>query len=91
MDNYKCEFQSRSDPEGRYADRFRIGYRECVFVLDFLQSFYNDKKKRVHTRIITSPEDLKNFLKLIQGSIEKYEKNYGPICIEDKEEQKQLE
>jgi hypothetical protein len=77
------------EPEGRYADRFKIGYRSCVFVLDFDQSFYENEKERVHTRIITSPEDLKDFLKLIQESIEQYEKNHGSICVEDKDKPRQ--
>ena len=68
-------------PEGRYADRFKIGYRACVFVLDFDQSFYEDEREHVHTRIITSPEDLKSFLELLQKTIEQYEKIYGPISV----------
>jgi hypothetical protein len=72
-----------NEPEGRYADRFRIGYRSCLFILDFDQSFYEDEKERVHTRIITSPEDLKSFLKLLQESIEQYEKNHGYISQDD--------
>ena len=79
------DLQYDDEPEGRYADRFKIGYRSCVFVLDFDQSFYEDGKERVHTRIITSPEDLKDFLKLLQESIEQYEEKHGPISIEDKD------
>jgi len=69
-------------PEGRYADRFKIGYRSCVFILDFDQSFYEDEREHVHTRIITSPEDLKCFLELLQQSIEQYEKIYGPLSVD---------
>ena len=91
MDNYKDELQYRSEPEGRYADQFKIGYRECVFILDFLQSFYDDRKERVHTRIITSPEDLKNFLKLIKESIDQYEKTHDPINRDNKDKPKHAE
>jgi len=79
MDNYKGELWNSNEPEGRYADQFKIGYRECVFILEFYQSFYEDEKGRVHTRIVTSPEDLKKFLELIQESIEQYEKKHGLI------------
>lgn len=85
MENYKGGLWNSHEPEGRYADQFKIGYRECVFILEFYQSFYEDGKERVHTRIITSPEDLKNFLKLIQETIEKYENNHVTISVEDKE------
>jgi len=71
------------EPEGQYADRFKIGYRSCVFILDFDQSFYEDDKEHFHTRIITSPEDLKSFLELLQKTIEDYEKTYGPISVGD--------
>ena len=77
------KFHQEAEPEGRYADRFKIGYRSCVFVLDFDQSFYEDEKERVHTRIVTSPEALKDLSDLIQESIEQYEKKHGPICVED--------
>ena len=72
----------RSEPEGRYADRFKIGYRSSVFVLDFEQSFFEDDEDRVHTRIITSPEYAKAFLELLQESIGQYERNHGPILRE---------
>ena len=78
------------EPEGRYANQFRIGYRSCVFVLEFDQSFNNDEKERVHTRIITSPEDVIAFLELLQNTIEQYEKDHGPISVEDKNNSKHI-
>ncbi|MBN1181691.1 MAG: DUF3467 domain-containing protein, partial [Bacteroidales bacterium] len=65
--------------EGHYTDRFHVGYNSSVFVLDFEQSFCNDEKEYIHTRIITSPEDAKAFLELLQKTIEQYEKNHGLI------------
>ena len=70
--------------EGRYADRFRIGYRSCVFILDFEQSFMSEKNEHVHTRIITSPEDIKAFMELLQKSIGQYEQSHGTISVKDK-------
>jgi hypothetical protein len=85
MNRDNRDLQNGDEPEGRYADQFKIGYRSCVFVLDFDQSFYEDGKEQVHTRIITSPENLKDFVNLLQESIEQYEKNHGPIFIENKD------
>ena len=71
--------QPAMELEGRYADRFHIGFRSSVFVMDFEQSFMNDEKEYIHTRIITSPEDAKVFMELLQKSIFQYEKEYGLI------------
>ena len=82
MNENNCKLKQTREPEGRYADRFKIGYRSCVFVLDFDQSFYKDEKEHVHTRIITSPADVKVFLELLQRSIDQYEKNHGAIICD---------
>ncbi len=79
MNPVKNENPKTADLEGRYADRFRVGYRSSVFVIDFEQSFFEDEKEHVHTRIITSPEDIKAFLELLQRSVGQYEKKHGPI------------
>lgn len=71
--------QPAMELEGRFADRFHIGYRSSVFVLDFEQSFMDEGREHIHTRIITSPEDAKAFLELLQKTIGQYEKNHGPI------------
>ncbi|MGD9161903.1 MAG: DUF3467 domain-containing protein [Desulfobacteraceae bacterium] len=75
--------------EGRYADRFHVGYRSSVFVLDFEQSFMDEEKEHIHTRIITSPEDAKIFLELLQKTIGQYEKSHGAITAENKDELRQ--
>ncbi len=74
-----------AEPEGRYADRFRVGYRSSVFVLDFEQSFMDEEKEHIHTRIITSSEDAKAFLELLQKTIDQYEKKHGAISISTQE------
>ena len=75
--NFKA--QPVTELEGRYADRFHVGYRSSVFVLDFEQTFCNDENEYIHTRIITSPEDAKVFLELLQKTIGQYEMNHGAI------------
>ena len=82
MEKNNLEPRRGDQPEGRYADQFKIGYKPCVFLLDFDQSFYENEKQRVLTRIITSPEALKSFLALIKKSLDQYEQNHGPICVE---------
>lgn len=81
QENYNAQPQPALELEGRYADSFRVGYRSSVFVIDFEQSFYNDEREYVHTRIITSPEDAKAFLELLQKTIGQYEKEHGIISI----------
>ena len=83
MPNDSFDRRSDHEPEGRYADQFRIGYRSCVFVLDFNQSFHEDDGNRVHTRIVTSPEALMELTALLQKSIAQYEDRHGPIFTGD--------
>ena len=82
MDDYKCDSRD-SEPEARWANQLNTGYRTCVIELVFNQSSGKDKKERVLTRIITSPDDAKDFLENLKGTIDKYEEIYGPISNED--------
>ena len=90
MDNYHCDSRD-SEPEARWANQFNTGYRSCVIELVFYQNSGKDKKERVLTRIISSPEDAKDFLENLKETIDKYEKEYGPICVEDKDKHKHIE
>lgn len=65
--------------EGRYANFFKIGQNAFEFILEFIQFYPDDEREHLHTRIITSPIYAKLFLKMLQKSIEKYEKSFGVI------------
>lgn len=66
-------------PEGRYTNFFKIGYNAYEFVLDFQQFYPENGEVRDHTRLITGPAYIKEFLNILQKSVHQFEKNFGPI------------
>lgn len=88
MDKYECDSRVNDEPEARWANQFNTGYRQCVIELVFYQSSGKDKKERVLTRIVTSPEDAKDFLENLQRTIDKYEEKYGSISNKDYDKHK---
>ena len=71
--NNKCHV------EGRYANYFKIGQNAFEFVLEFIQFYPDNQEEHMHTRIITSPIYAKALLKILQKSIENYERKFGSI------------
>jgi len=63
--------------EGRYTNYFEVGHNEFEFVIDFGQFYHDDKKVRMHTRIITNPAYMKTFLEVLSKSNEEYEQTFG--------------
>ena len=74
-----CDSRDCDEPEARWANQFNTGYRPCVIELVFYQNTGKDNQDRVLTRIVTSPDDAKDFLVNLQETINKYEEIYGPI------------
>lgn len=72
---------AQTDPlEGRYANFFKVGHNSFEFVLDFGQVYSDAPAETIyHTRIVTSPAYAAVLLELLQDSIEKYERAFGPI------------
>jgi hypothetical protein len=66
------------EPEARWANQFKTGFRPHVIELVFYQNTSNSEE-RIITRIITSPDDAKDFLLNLQRTIEKYEKKFGSL------------
>lgn len=69
------------EPEARWANQFKTGFRPHVIELVFYQNT-NDSEERILTRIITSPDDAKDFLLNLQKTINRYEEKYGVIAEE---------
>ena len=44
-----------AERQGVYSNHFKIGYNAFEFVLDFGQSYEEDKPEARHTRIVTGP------------------------------------
>lgn len=71
--NNKCHI------EGRYANYFKIGQNAVEFILEFIQFYPGNEGEHLHTRIITSPIYAKTLAKMLQESIQQYEKTFGTI------------
>ncbi|WP_419661806.1 DUF3467 domain-containing protein [Desulfosarcina variabilis] len=72
-DQHNCR-----EPEARWANQFKTGFREHVIELVFYQKT-NTAEQRILTRIIASPDDAKELLLNLSGTIEKYEAKFGPL------------
>ena len=57
----------REQIEARYSNHFEIGQNAFEFLRDFVQLYDgNEKRPRIHTRIITSPFYAKHLSDLLQ-------------------------
>ena len=61
--------------EGVYANLFKVGFNVYEFVLDFGQTFSEKGREKYHTRIVTTPEYVKQLLELLQQTYEEFEKS----------------
>jgi hypothetical protein len=66
------------DPEGRYANYFKVGFNAYEFVIDFGQEYPPDAA-RTHTRIVTSVPLARNLSENIERSLRDYERKFGPV------------
>jgi hypothetical protein len=69
--------------EGRYANYFEVGHNALEFVLDFGQKYCDGLEERIHSRIVTGPSYAKEFLRVLEKSISRYEEAFGPIEHEE--------
>ncbi len=68
-------------PEARFANFFQVGHRIFEFYLEFGQVHDEgeDAEPLIHSRIVTSPARAKALLDVLQQSVERYEREFGPI------------
>jgi len=67
--------------EARYANFFEVGYNAFEVLLEFGQSYANEKA-RLHTRVVMSPSYAKELLRVLTVSVQDYEKDFGTIKAE---------
>ena len=82
-DDESKDSQDNGQPNGRYANGFTVGHNAFEFLLDFYQSYAEDKPALLHTRVITTPVYAKSLLALLRKSIDQYENVFGAIPDED--------
>lgn len=64
---------------GHYANLAAIVHTPGEFFLDFIALTPNMPKAKVQTRVIMTPENVKNLLFALRDNIQKYESNFGVI------------
>jgi len=69
---------NRREPEAKWSNQFKTGFREHVIEMVFYQNTSNSEERMI-ARIITSPDDAKEFLANLQETIDRYEEQYGSI------------
>jgi hypothetical protein len=71
------------EPEGRYANYFKVGHNAFEFLLDFGQFYAESQRAQFHTRIVTTPFYAMSFLGTLRQSLERYEQTFGAIPREE--------
>lgn len=64
--------------EARYANYLQIGYSQEELVLEFGQA-YNESHgdPMIHTRLVTTPLFAREFLRLLEQSVQEFERDRG--------------
>jgi hypothetical protein len=84
MNSESKDGQDNGQPNGRYANYFKVGHNAFEFLFDFGQIHTEGRRAPLHTRIITTPVYAKSLLGLLQESIDQYEQLFGTIPDADK-------
>lgn len=71
------------EAEGIYSNLAIITHSPAEFIIDFTRVVPGSPKAKVHARIITTPQHAKLLLKALQDNIDKFEKRFGEINIEN--------
>lgn len=67
--------------QGQYANFAIITHSSSDFVLDFAQILPGLPKAMVRSRVILAPEHAKRLLIALQGNINGFEREFGPIRL----------
>ena len=71
--------------QGRYANLAIISHGTSEFIIDFARMMPGLPKAQVTNRVIMAPEHAKRLLAALQENIVRYEREFGPIKIPNKE------
>ena len=71
--------------QGEYVNFAIITHSSSDFVIDFARVLPGVPKAQVKSRVILAPENAKRLLGALQENIVRYEREFGPIKIPNKE------
>lgn len=69
--------------EGTYSNLAIISHSNSEFVVDFVRLLPGVPKAKVKSRIVLSPQHAKRLMMALGDNIEKFEKNFGPIKMQE--------
>jgi hypothetical protein len=69
--------------DGIYSNLAIISHSNSEFVIDFVRLLPGIPKAKVKSRILLNPMHAKRLLHALGDNIEKFEKNFGEIAIQD--------
>jgi hypothetical protein len=72
--------------QGEYANFAIITHSSSDFIIDFARVLPGVPKAQVKSRVILAPEHAKRLLGALQENILRYEREFGPIKIPNKQE-----
>ena len=72
--------------QGEYANFAIITHSSSDFIIDFARVLPGVPKAQVKSRVILAPEHAKRLLGALQENILRYEREFGPITIPNKQE-----
>lgn len=72
--------------EGIYSNIFLITHSGAEFIVDFARLMPGMKDAKVNSRILMTPQHAKQLLNILKKNIENYEKQFGEIKINKKQE-----
>jgi hypothetical protein len=73
-----------AEETGSYANAATIMHSPTEFIIDFMMLLPGDRRKVV-SRVITSPNHAKQFAMALMENVSKYEATYGEITVPGKE------
>ena len=82
MEQKKQEIKIELTPEvaaGHYSNLAVIAHSSNEFFVDFIAMTPNTQGAKVQTRVIMTPENVKNLLFALRDNIAKYEQTFGEI------------
>ncbi len=65
--------------EGVYSNFFMISYSQSEFILDFGRIVPGLPDAKVYSRVMTTPQHVKNFMNILKKNIDMFEKQHGEI------------
>ncbi|UCF88574.1 MAG: DUF3467 domain-containing protein [bacterium] len=73
-----------AEESGRYSNAATVMHSPTEFILDFMMSLPGGRRKVV-SRVITSPSHVKQFAMALMENVGKYEAHYGEISVPGEE------